>query len=219
MNVRCPSCQSVFRVDPARVPAAGVRARCARCSDTFRVEHPDATATEERVPTAAPTAVPTAVPTAAPTAAPTAESGAAMIETAAAPPTGPPPPSEAPAAPTSPELPRELPGTGTPAAAPPAGTPLAAGSPDTAPRPVFGSRDPDARAKRIARALVSDIVAYHPDRLEQALAAGNLRATFRDEIMKSWEEYAAQVGIETAKGTTHFRDALNDILARGQKLF
>ncbi|MSR02063.1 MAG: hypothetical protein EXR94_04890 [Gemmatimonadetes bacterium] len=28
MNVTCTACQTVFRVDPAKVPAAGVRARC-----------------------------------------------------------------------------------------------------------------------------------------------------------------------------------------------
>jgi hypothetical protein len=114
-----------------------------------------------------------------------------------------------------PQAPREVPGR----AAPPPPRPRAEPATTGAPRPVFGSRDPDARAKRIARALVSDIVAYHPERVEQALAAGNLRASFRDEIMKSWEEYAAQVGIDVAKGTTHFRDALNDILAGGDRLF
>jgi len=40
-----------------------------------------------------------------------------------------------------------------------------------------------------------------------------------DEIKKSWEEYVGQVGPDTARGTTHFRDALNDILAKGQSLF
>jgi hypothetical protein len=85
--------------------------------------------------------------------------------------------------------------------------------------PVFGSRDPDSRAKRIARALVSDIVAYHPTRRDDSLQAGTLRADFREEIMKSWEEYVAQVGLELARSTPHFRNALNDILARGQALF
>ena len=51
----------------------------------------------------------------------------------------------------------------------------------------------------MARALVSDIVAYHPERRDRALAAGTLRTEFRDEIMKSWEEYVAQVGAEMAK--------------------
>jgi hypothetical protein len=80
---------------------------------------------------------------------------------------------------------------------------------------LFTARDPGARAERIARALVSDIVAYHPRRREECLAAGTLRAEFRDEIMKSWEEYVAQVGLETAKSTPYFRNALNDILAKG----
>ncbi|MGH7446612.1 MAG: hypothetical protein ACREK1_11075, partial [Longimicrobiales bacterium] len=90
----------------------------------------------------------------------------------------------------------------------------------TVPRPgVFGSRDPKARAQRIARALVSDIVAYHPGRRDACLAAGTLRTEFRDEIMKSWEEYVSQVGDQMAKSTPYFRNALNDILAKGQALF
>jgi hypothetical protein len=85
--------------------------------------------------------------------------------------------------------------------------------------PVFGSRDPSARAQRIARALVSDIVAYHPKRRDASLVAGTLRADFREEIMKSWEEYVAQVGLELAKSTPYFRNSLNEILANGQQVF
>jgi hypothetical protein len=100
---------------------------------------------------------------------------------------------------------------------PAAATPAAAAPGPRA--PVFGSSDPKARAQRIARALVSDIVAYHKKRVEEALAGGRLRTEFRDEIMKSWDEYVAQVGLELAKGTPFFRDALNEILARGQRVF
>ena len=60
---------------------------------------------------------------------------------------------------------------------------------------------------------------YHPERRDQALAAGTLRTEFREEITKSWQEYVGQVGEATAKGTPHFRAALNDILARGQSVF
>lgn len=84
---------------------------------------------------------------------------------------------------------------------------------------MFTARDPSARAERIARALVSDIVAYNPERQEECLAAGTLRTEFRDEIMKSWEEYVAQVGLETAKSTPYFRNALNQILAKGTQVF
>lgn len=84
---------------------------------------------------------------------------------------------------------------------------------------VFGSADPDAKARRLARALVSDIVVYHPDRRTRSLAAGTLRQEFWEEIQKSWEEYASQVGGALARDTTHFRDALNEILAGGERVF
>jgi hypothetical protein len=86
-------------------------------------------------------------------------------------------------------------------------------------KPTFGARDPNARAERLARALVSDIVAYHPERRDKSLETGNLRTEFREEIMKSWEEYVAQVGLELAKATPYFKDALNNILAKGQNIF
>src|SRR5438132_4394278 len=45
MNVTCPSCETVYRVDPAKVPAGGVRARCAVCSNVFPVNASVAAAT------------------------------------------------------------------------------------------------------------------------------------------------------------------------------
>ncbi|HUF12254.1 MAG TPA: hypothetical protein VMN78_04070 [Longimicrobiales bacterium] len=84
---------------------------------------------------------------------------------------------------------------------------------------MFGEQDPDLRATRIARALVSDMVVYNGERRDQSLAAGTLKSDFREEILKSWEEYVAQVGPDVAKKTPHFRDALNAILAKGQSVF
>jgi predicted Zn finger-like uncharacterized protein len=253
MNIRCPNCQTVFRVDPARVPAAGVRARCARCSATFTVRREQSLAAP-------------AAPAAAPPPAPSPAGAATGIS-------GPPPQQEAPAAALqdrasvpddgsadvpqeagSAEVPQEAGSADVPqdgparergeAAPPPytpayaaqsggtapsatAPAPVASGAASAAPAaaaaaprmPAFGSRDPDSRAKRVARALVSDIVAYHPARRDESLQAGTLRADFREEIMKSWEEYVAQVGLELARSTPHFRNALNDILARGQTVF
>jgi hypothetical protein len=103
------------------------------------------------------------------------------------------------------------------------GTSKAGGSMDRHAEPhrgsPLGARDPDARAERLARALVSDIVAYNPDRRDRSLAEGTLRTEFRDEILKSWEEYVAQVGDAVARSTPFFRDALNKILAQGQQVF
>ncbi|HUG41065.1 MAG TPA: hypothetical protein VMM12_11290, partial [Longimicrobiales bacterium] len=110
----------------------------------------------------------------------------------------------------------------SPRTAPAASRASAAG--DAEPRrrpetPVFGPQDPQTRAKRLARALVSDIVVYNQDRWEESRTAGTLRSEFRDEIMKSWEEYVGQVGEEMAKKTPYFREALNGILAEGKRVF
>lgn len=83
----------------------------------------------------------------------------------------------------------------------------------------FMSQDPQAKAKRLARALISDLVVYYPDRRQEGLRKGNLKEAFGEEIKKSWEEYRDQVGKELAESTTYFNDALNDILAGGQKLW
>jgi hypothetical protein len=88
-------------------------------------------------------------------------------------------------------------------------------------RPVnpYLANDPGQKARRLARALVSDLVAYHPQRREEGLRNGTLKQLFRDEIKKSYEEYVEQVGRDVAESTAHFQDALNDILANGRKVF
>ena len=40
MNVSCPDCRSIFRVDPAKVPSTGVRARCSVCSGVISIPAP-----------------------------------------------------------------------------------------------------------------------------------------------------------------------------------
>jgi predicted Zn finger-like uncharacterized protein len=218
MNIRCPNCQTVFRVDPARVPPGGVRARCARCSATFPVTRQDVQP-QDPAGTGAAAPGPAAghqgaapAPGHQPSREPGTQAAAAQPSTAAG-------------TAVSTESSGGQGSSGATGAAPTGGSTdkggAAGGAPGSTPSrvPVFGSKDPAARAQRIARALVSDIVAYHPKRREESLGAGTLRADFRDEIMKSWEEYVAQVGLDIAKSTPHFRNALNEILAKGQAVF
>lgn len=111
-----------------------------------------------------------------------------------------------------------------PPAAPPASTAAPAlggapGAPTRAPINPFLANDPNAKARRLSRALVSDLVTYFPQRRDEGLREGTLRQLFREEIKKSYEEYMEQVGREFAESTTHFQEALNDILAGGQTLF
>jgi len=83
----------------------------------------------------------------------------------------------------------------------------------------FLNNDPNQKGRRLARALVSDMIAYQPGKKEEGLANGTLKELFREEIKKSYEEYVDQIGKEFAESTTHFADALNDLLAGGQKMF
>ena len=83
----------------------------------------------------------------------------------------------------------------------------------------FLNNDPNQKAKRLARALVSDMVAYLPQKREEGLKNGTLKELFREEIKKSYEEYCDQIGKEFAESTTHFQEALNDVLAGGKKIF
>lgn len=311
MNVTCPSCDTVYRVDPAKVPDGGVDARCAECSDVFRVEAPGTgpppTSDEDAVVAPAPDEEARQEEAPEPTPSLEAEPEEDDEEGAGAYGAGPTfgmEPTEAegveaseadPTFGTEPEEDEELhaPDTGrafeTPGAAPeepepgpeepepgPAGvsdeasfagltpsadedeepgvadsfeqevTPEAAPGPEVAPdpdgiagpdydeattpaeeaerggeagAPAFGQQTPDDRARRLARALVSDMVVYNPERREESLADGTLRQEFRDEIRKSWEEYVEQVGEERAKNTPYFRQALNEILAGGEEIF
>jgi hypothetical protein len=114
-----------------------------------------------------------------------------------------------PPAPSAADLPNTTHGLATPTAQTSAKAPI---------NP-FLANDPNQKAKRLARALVSDMVAYHPQKRDEGLRVGTLKQLFREEIKKSYEEYVDQIGKEFAESTSHFQDALNDVLAGGKKVF
>lgn len=303
MNVTCPECSSVFRVDPAKIPLAGVRARCSVCGGVIaigergridedftasmpappqtpaRQRPPVASALPPRPPVTMPTppqpmhagfaaqagaaVQPPTLRTSAPTSMPSRPSAVTPPQErvvvpppaparttpprpAAAPPQAsapaPAPPQQAPApvpprmspfspAPTPAPAPAPAPAQAPPPQAAPARptAPVARPAPPAASAPgqpvarppinPFLANDPNQKAKRLARALVSDIIAYFPDRHQQAKRDGVLRESFREEIKKSYEEYVEQMGKDFAENTTHFQDALNDVLAGGAKIF
>ncbi|MBL0939764.1 MAG: zinc-ribbon domain-containing protein [Gemmatimonadaceae bacterium] len=264
MNVTCPECRSVFRVDPAKVPATGVRARCSVCGGVIAIA--GGTLPVSVTPSTASAAVPAFAggvsrATPAPTSVPTPVAAAAVVPAVAS---TRPTPAANPVVPVrntpvyAPPLRRVTPiantainpgnpGNRTPVASatvtplssvrqptPRAVTPLSvrpvsatpavgnsAGTPAGGKRPInpFLKADPAERSRRLARALVSDLVAYQPKKREEGLRDGTLRQLFREEIKKSYEEYVEQVGRDVAEQSPHFQDALNDILAGGRRLF
>jgi predicted Zn finger-like uncharacterized protein len=301
MNVSCPDCRSIFRVDPAKVPPSGVRARCSVCGGVISIPAP----TGQNTPASGTPAVgsstgrsesqprPRATPASAdawdppPFSNPTQRTPAARP--ASAQPASPPARTEVPASsrpkpesaerssiaatatPPSPTsgLPEFTPPPAVPPFTPPASSPFAPSarpasspftpsapppsspsSPNASPfvpggarpatpprtqapppspatgdggarRPLnpFLSKDPNQRAKRLARALVSDIITYHPAKHAEGLRDGTLKQLFREEIKKSFEEYIAQVGQQLAESTTYFQEALNEVLGAGKKIF
>ena len=292
MNVTCPGCSTIYRVDPAKVPAAGVRARCQVCATVFAVRRPaeeqaarssssePATLVRPIVPrptltppeATAPAVVVAPPPTAPPPSPPPRIQEPATEPTIKppvfdAPPRAPEPVTEpairapsfdtpispravepitepslpaatprateprltAPTAPMAPVRPPVMqpparPIAPTPPLSPQAPRPTAPAGPTAGATPTragnpFLTQDPNQKARRLARALISDLAVYFPDRRKKALAAGTLKAEFEEEIRKSWEEYTDQVGKPMAESTTHFTDALNEILASGQKIF
>lgn len=112
-----------------------------------------------------------------------------------------------------------------PRAAAPSEAPLAAPTspaPTGAAIPAGLSADDQSKhekARRLARVLASDIAIYNRDKKERGIKEGNLVAMLGYEIKKSWEVYKERVGSDFANSTPYFRDALNEMLAEGKKIF
>ncbi len=282
MNVRCPQCEAVYRVDPAKVPERGVRARCAACGYVISValergmvgapqgtgpglevaptptapERPIQTppdiasqpppesvdqhgqqfaqrSIEETAAAQAPGPVlvqpepkpaprrhepeePARIRYSRPFVQPRIEPEPSTAETRPSAPVFRPtpgtPPVKTPAVPELPAPPAPLASTAEPAAGAPTGGPQRHVNP-------FLSKDPTQKARRLARALVSDMIVYQPKKRQEALEKGTLKEDFKEEIKKSWEEYTQQVGEDLANSTDFFTDALNDILAGGRQIF
>lgn len=218
MTVSCPDCKSVFRVDPAKVPATGVRARCSVCGGVIAIG--GGTLPVSVTPSSSAAAV-------APFG--SGQSRATPISTtlaaAAVPPTAsvmtPPVPTVVASPSYQPTAASTAASTATLAAPPMPAVSSATPTPSGGKRPInpFLRADPAQRARRLARALVSDLVAYHPQKRDEGLRDGTLRQLFREEIKKSYEEYMEQVGRDVAEHAPHFQDALNEILAGGRRLF
>ncbi len=241
-TTECPSCVTEFPIDSGKVPDDGVYARCSECEAVFLVETPSDEAWRGADAPVAPTfgagpepLVDTDAPPAeAPYGTDEEAHTAGAHEPAVAPDTGATTDvhdevswSDDGSADVSLDVEEQdgpLGDAPATAAAPPPEVPAVADNtavveaPKAAP-PVFGKRDPHERAARLARVLVSDMIAYHPDRHRKSLAAGTLPQDFEEEIQKSWDEYVDQVGKELAESTDFFREALNQVLARGQDVF
>jgi predicted Zn finger-like uncharacterized protein len=197
MITTCTHCNARYRLDAGKVPRRMIRVRCPGCNGVFHLdgaEEPTAQA-NEGMPEGFVTGFEPG-------------SGSQTLNT----PTAPPEPAVAqdfaPEAPEAPEVPLSF-NEAAPAAqldTPPA-PPKAAG------------RRRRSKEEMLARALVSDILVYNRDLRDKSIAEGNLAQAMSAEIKKSWELYKEKVTPEVATQSECFREALNEILAEGEKVF
>lgn len=215
MIVQCADCKARYELQAEKVPPRVIRVRCPRCRAVFSLDGRKAAAKVEAQVTAP----------SAPQPPRQQESGGLQIEHHR-----PQPQPVAPAA-TAEDVPMDF--EIERSAAPAMSRPIPQPQPTAANQSATALMDTPAAAKpkqpaanpsrdksrRLARALVSDILIYHREARDRALADGTLVQTLGQEIKKSWELYKERVTPEVANSSNHFREALNEILADGQKIF
>lgn len=74
-------------------------------------------------------------------------------------------------------------------------------------------KDPDV-ARRIARAVVSDIALYNAKKVEEGIANDTLFDLLRDEIEEGRNYYLSRVDPEVVQSTNFFNRALVDLLVK-----
>jgi hypothetical protein len=75
------------------------------------------------------------------------------------------------------------------------------------------ARTPES-AKRLAKAIVSDIALYNKDRIAEGIQNDNLFDVLEDEIRRGQEMYEGEVGPEVCSTTNFFNEALVDVLVK-----
>lgn len=233
MKLECSSCNMRYTIDDTIIPPLGAKVRCRKCGNTIVVP---ASSVADRVvlaPTETPV-VPPPAPATPPTPAVSFTDAPALPPVTYTAPASTPVPPPVPAPPPSPSngdagsfsfFPSE---GGSSAQAAPVRTPAPAASPSQSPSPSPAGtsemlsaeeKKQHEKARRLARVLASDIAIYNREKKDRGLAEGNLVAVLGYEIKKSWEIYKERVGADFANATPYFRDALNDLLAEGKKIF
>jgi predicted Zn finger-like uncharacterized protein len=126
-----------------------------------------------------------------------------------------------PPTPEPPELapPSETPETGVPSAP----VPKVEAPPEQPSPPAVEMSEEDKkwndRARRLAKALASDLILYNQDKVEEGLRNGTLADLLGPEIRRSWEYYCQQIPKHIVEKTDHFKEQLNKIVGKGKELF
>ncbi len=74
-------------------------------------------------------------------------------------------------------------------------------------------KDPDV-ARRIARAVVSDIALYNSKKIEEGIEQDTLFDLLREEIEEGQNYYLSRVDPEIVRNTNFFNQALVDLIVK-----
>lgn len=75
------------------------------------------------------------------------------------------------------------------------------------------------RARRLAKALASDLLLYNQNKVEQGLQDGTLVQLLGSEIRRSWEYYCQQIPKHIVESTDYFKEQLNKVIGKGKEIF
>jgi len=194
MIAECSHCHTKYNIDEKKIPVSGVKVRCKKCSNIFYIRRPSQQPTVKRVQEVTSGATPPA-----------------MTQPAISQGTPPPPVVEKP---PSLELPKKAEAERKAVE-------------ESVERKVHLSdtelSDEDkkwhARARRLAKALASDLVLYNKARVEQGLKDGTIAELVGPEIRRSWDYYCQQIPKHIVDSTDYFKEQLNTIVGKGIKIF
>jgi len=206
MVVECSTCHAKYNVDDKKIPAAGVKVRCHKCQNVILIKKPEPVL--EIITPPEPVIQPKSeIP-------PYAEPKVAPPEPET------PPPDIAPPEVTPPS-PGITPSTIIPKK--PEAEKLQIETTAQAPTPSPAISDEDKkwheRARRLAKALASDLVLYNQDKVERGLREGTLVQLLGSEIRRSWEYYCQQIPKYIVESTDYFKEQLNKVVGKGKELF
>jgi predicted Zn finger-like uncharacterized protein len=195
MIVECGNCKANYNIDEKKIPPAGVKVRCKKCDGVMYIRRPS-------IPTPAADAPPKKTSYTAPV--PVSESGVAE---------GAPPPPRVEKPPAM-DLPKKAEAERKAVE-------------ESVERKVHLSEGElseedkkwHARARRLAKALASDLVLYNKARVDQGLKDGTIAELLGPEIRRSWDYYCQQIPKHIVESTDYFKEQLNTIVGKGTKIF
>lgn len=192
MIVECGSCRTKYNIDEKKVPATGVKVRCKKCGGVIYIKRPKVAPPIQEPPRKPAYSAPVSRPG-------TADKGTS------------PPEVERPAAV---EFPKKVEAERKAVE-------------ESVERKVHLSEGElseedkkwHARARRLAKALASDLVLYNKARVEQGLKDGTIAELLGPEIRRSWDYYCQQIPKHIVESTDYFKEQLNTIVGKGREVF